>query len=73
MLIAENERDLQALIDRVRQESEIKGLSLNKKKTEVMVISKKNTHQKCRINIEGTVLNQVNSFKYLGTIITADG
>jgi ribosome-interacting GTPase 1 len=43
VMIAENERDLQALIDRVRQESEIKGLRLNKKKTQEIVISKKNS------------------------------
>ena len=73
VLIAESEKDLQSLVDKVRQESALKGLSLNQKKTEVMVISKKITNQNCKINVEGTVLNQVQSFKYLGTIITAYG
>jgi hypothetical protein len=42
------------------------------KKTEVMVISKKDTQQACRIDFEETMLTQVKSFKYLGTTITAD-
>jgi ribosome-interacting GTPase 1 len=42
ILIATNEKDLQALIDRIVDKSEIVGLSLNKKKMEVMITSKKN-------------------------------
>ncbi|GFS22812.1 retrovirus-related Pol polyprotein LINE-1 [Elysia marginata] len=41
VLIAENERDLQKLLDVVYSESQKKGLELKTKKTEVMVISKK--------------------------------
>ena len=51
----------------------IYALSINKKKTETMVISKKNNAPKCSISISNTTLNQVNKFKYLGTIITPDG
>ena len=40
VLIADNENELQEMLDTVVRESEKKGLSLNKKKTEVMVISK---------------------------------
>ncbi|GFN98469.1 retrovirus-related pol polyprotein line-1 [Plakobranchus ocellatus] len=39
VLIAENEKDLQQLLDIVKEESEKKGLELNRKKTEVMVVS----------------------------------
>ena len=56
----------------VRESSKL-GLSLNKKKTEVMVTSKKDIEIKSRIKVEGTFLKQVTSFKYLGTIITSDG
>jgi hypothetical protein len=73
ILIATNERDLQALIDRIVDKSEIMGLSLNKKKTEVMITSKKNNQLKCSIMVDGTILKQVNNFKYLGTVITSDG
>ena len=73
ILIATNERDLQALIDRIVDKSEIMGLSPNKKKTEVMITSKKNNQLKCSIMVDGTILKQVNNFKYLGTVITSDG
>ena len=44
------------MLDTVVRESEKKGLSLNKKKTEVMVISKKNCTPACNIVMNGTVL-----------------
>jgi hypothetical protein len=47
----------------VRESSKM-GLSLNKKKTEVIVTSKKETDIKSRIKVEGTLLKQVTSFKY---------
>ena len=40
VLIADNENELQEMLGTVVRESEKKYLSLNKKKTEVMVISK---------------------------------
>ena len=77
VLIADNEKELQEMLDTVVRESENKGLSLKKKKTEVMVISKKN----CRplrlhaiiIVMNGRVLKQVHKFNYLGSLITSDG
>jgi ribosomal silencing factor RsfS len=73
VLIATSERDLQALVDVVNEESKKKGLGLNQKKTEGMVISKKDIQQTCKIEVEETTLTQVKSFKYMGTTITADG
>ena len=55
VLIADNEKELQEMLDTVVRESEKKGLSLNKKKTEVMVISKKNCTHACNIVMNGTV------------------
>ena len=49
VLIADNENELQEMLDTVVRESEKKGLYLNKKKTEVMVISKKNCTPTCNI------------------------
>ena len=71
-LIAENQKDLQNLLNVVKNESRKKGLDLNSKKTEVMVISKKTTPE-CNIFVDGTKLKQKQSFKYLGTLITQDG
>ena len=56
VLIAETEEDLQELVDTVVKESKIKGLTLNSKKTEVMVVSRKNDIPKCKITIDNKVL-----------------
>ena len=73
VLIAEDEGNLQALLDVVVEESNKKGLSLNSKKTVTMVISRKEPTPACKIEINGTILKQVQTFKYLGTNITSDG
>ena len=73
VLIADNENELQEMLDTVARESEKKCLSLNKKKTEVMVISKKNCTPTCNIVMNGTVLKQVHKFNHLGSLITSDG
>ena len=49
------------------------SLNLNSKKTEIMVISKKQNIPQINTNIEGNILKQVHRFNYLGTIITSDG
>ena len=71
-IIAENQKDIQNLLNVVKNESRKKGLDLNSKKTEVMVISKKTTAE-CNIFVDGTKLKQKQSFKYLSTLITQDG
>ena len=75
VLIAGSEQELQALLDKVVKESENKGLSLNKKKTEIMVVSKyiANTPPRCNIIINDTKLAQVEKVKYLGTLLTSEG
>ncbi|GFO26403.1 retrovirus-related pol polyprotein from type-1 retrotransposable element r2 [Plakobranchus ocellatus] len=50
VLIAENKEDLQKLLNIVEEESRKKGLELNSKKTEVMVISRKQESPKCYIH-----------------------
>ena len=71
-LIEENQKDLQNLLNVVKNESRKKGLDLNSKKAEVMVISKKTTPD-CNIFVDRTKLKQKQSFKYLGPLITQDG
>ncbi|GFO06356.1 endonuclease-reverse transcriptase [Plakobranchus ocellatus] len=73
VLIAENKEDLQNLLNIVEEESRKKGLELNSKKTEVMVISRKQESPKCDIFINEIKLKQREKFKYLGTIISNDG
>ena len=73
VLIAESEKDLQNLLEIVEVESRKKGLELNSKKTEVMVISRKTVTPQTNIYAGGTKLKQCDTFKYLGTLITSDG
>ena len=72
VLLAESAEDLQRLLDIVVTESERKGLSLNCKKTECMVISKRLVCPKCPLLVKNQQIVQVSSFNYLGSIITED-
>ncbi|GFS24491.1 endonuclease-reverse transcriptase [Elysia marginata] len=73
VLIAENESDLQKLLDVVYSESQKKGLELNSKKTEVMVISRKANSPPVNVTVNKNKLTQRENFKYLGTLISSDG
>ena len=55
-LIANTENDLQQLVNRIKEESKLYSLSLNKKKTYTMVFSKKKEIPKCSIKIDGVKL-----------------
>ena len=72
-LIANTEKDLQGLVNKIKEESKLYGLSLNKKKTYTMVFSKKKEIPKCSIELDGVALQQVKQFNYLGRILTTDG
>ena len=73
LLIAGTEEELQDLVSTINEESGNMGLSLNIKKTERMVISKKKDLPTCDIKLNNKTLEQVHNFKYLGTWISADG
>ena len=53
VLIADSEEKLQKILTTVATESEIKGLQLNAKKTECMVISKRAERSTCNITCKG--------------------
>ena len=69
-LIAEREKDLQALVNKVHQTSARVGLIISKSKTEVESISR--NPQVINIDIEGTPLMQRDQFVYLGGVISSD-
>jgi len=48
------------------------NLKINTNKTKIMCISHQGNH-KVRINIDGQQVEQVDQFKYLGSVISADG
>ena len=73
ILISENEKDLQQLLNIVESKSKEKGLELNSKKTEVMVISRKEEPPLINITINGIKLKQRDHFKYLAALVSSDG
>ena len=72
-LIATSQVNLQRLVDRVVVESIAYDMEVNVKKTECMMMTKKESVPECRITIKGEMVKQVNNFKYLGSNITSDG
>ena len=73
VLMANSEKNLQDIVNKVDEASEIYGMALNPTKTEVMVISKKKDVPHCNIKIKSDNIKQVENFKYLGSTITSDG
>ena len=73
VLIATNEKDLQELLNIVVEKSEMRGLSLNIKKTYSMVVTKETAAPRCSLQIRGENITQVEKFNYLGSWITTDG
>lgn len=51
----------------------LKCLSINCKKTKCMVISRSEPPPACTLTIRDTSIEQVDSFNYLGSIVTSDG
>ena len=67
-LITYTALEMNILLERLRTQSEHFGLSINISKTKVMFI--RNHAEELSCNINGVVLENVDSFQYLGRIIT---
>ena len=72
VLMAYTPEDVQLMLDRLVRISESKGLLLNVKKTECMVVAKQNERLHFKLTSKGEVIKQVTKFKYLGATITND-
>ena len=64
--------DLQKLFNVVVRESEFKGLLINCKKTECMVVSKKKDIPRCSLKVKDQIIKEASAFNYLGSTITED-
>jgi len=71
-MIASTERGLQRVMDRLNATAENFGMKINTKKTKVMKVSR-NVGEEINIMINGSRIEQVKSFKYLGSTMTEDG
>ncbi|KAJ8724798.1 hypothetical protein PYW07_015756 [Mythimna separata] len=68
-LLAANESEMVALLDRMERISEEMGLSVNRSKTKVMVVDRSG-----KLELTGALdLETVDNFVYLGSIISNDG
>ena len=72
VLLAESEEELQEIVDIVNEAGKSYNMKMNARKTKTMVISKKEGTT-VTIRIDGTEIEQVQSFIYLGHKITQDG
>ena len=70
-LIYQQEQELQDHIDTLYCNCKKYDMNINIAKTEVMNIGRK--HNTLNININGSTIEQVQEFKYLGSIFTEDG
>ena len=71
VVFGENQRDLEINMNILNTELLKRGMKINTKKTKTMVISKVPTKHTIKLNNE--TLEQVNSYKYLGVMIQANG
>ena len=72
-LLATDSVKLQNLINTVNERGKDYGMSINIKKTKVMVVTKKKVTPNAKITIEGRAIEQVKKFIYLGHLITDNG
>jgi len=68
ILLASSEKELQELVDRVNRAGRRYGLKINENKTKVMATS----GGLCTVRINNNILDQVDTFPYLGSLITDD-
>ena len=72
VLLARSKADLESLLYCLKEESEIRGLKINKKKTKLVVFSKSKIPLKCKITLDYEELQHVENFSYLESILTQD-
>ena len=69
-LMAHNECELQIMVDSLVNTGNKYGMEINSAKSKVMMVSKGS--KVLKIVVDGRPLEQIDSFKYLGSTITSD-
>ena len=67
-ILAERKRDLEKMLQKLKIESEKAGMRLNLKKTKIMTTGNLN-----KFKLDGTEIKIIDTYTFLGTIITRDG
>ena len=73
VLLADNEANLQEMLDVANRSGETKGLRINAAKTKCMVISRDQACPVMNLKVGDRSIDNVNEFIYLGSLITNDG
>ena len=70
--LADSEENLQNTINKVNEVGKLYNMKMNAKKTKAMVISRNENKAKVNIKVDGTAVEQVGSFNYLGQTVSDD-
>ena len=73
VIIAETESQLQQLMDTMVEESEAQCLFLNSAKLFTIVLWKSDVISTCKITVHGNILDEVDTFVFLGILFMSDG
>ena len=73
VLIADSEKKLQALMNKLKDECASKGLRINVDMTNTLTVTKSKEKVKVKIKVGETEVKQVESFVYLGSTSTDQG
>ena len=73
VLLADTMEDLQAIVNKINDIGKVYSMKINAKKTKLVVISRVASKPQVSITIDGTEIEQVAKFTYLGHLITEDG
>ena len=72
VLLADTMKDLQAILNKVNDNGKVYSMKINAHKTKLMVIGRVANNPQVSITIDGTEIEQVAKFTYLGHSITED-
>ena len=73
VLLADSEGSLQTILNAVNEAGNAFNMKMNAKKRKTMIITKKDDKPSISTTIDGTNIEQVTNFPYLGQKITEDG
>ena len=69
LLVAESKEDLQSMMTRLQDASELMGFTINVEKTATMTL---NASQQAGLTVHGNQVTHCDRFKYLAALFTAD-
>ena len=72
VLIADSTQGLQHLLSSLQSAIKKRGLTINKKKTKIMALSRKTEAQGSNIFLDREKLDQINRFNYIGSLVISD-